>query len=463
MFAALENETYASFEGELQRVCALALARQRTLGELPTIASPSAIEHGLGALPCRLPAEGEEMGLGKAMDVLLDTVVPSLAQGQAGPRYFGFVTGGTLPSALLADMVVSMLDSNVQVHLPKETLSTVVEHLALNMLLDLLDMDRAQWSGTFTTGATSSNMLALSCARYATVRSAMNLRVQRQRGARHKDGEKHDVGGEGTSNWDPAEDGYTGPDVPPVTVFVSQAHASVEKSAAILGIGRKNVVDVGYRYEDTLAKLADTNLTRQDAEIFASTETVAFDLKRLEAALEVCHANQQAAIVVMGMGEVVTGALSNQTLQIRRLCDQYGAWLHMDAAFSAFVCLHKDFKWVSTHMNVCDSVTSDAHKTLNVPYDCGILFVKKNSAINQARQSGSVLESSHVGNHACYLDDLCGPSRTGGGASYLAAAPAPSSAPTESVVPKEASILTATLLSPLHRNVVSRWPHRHDH
>lgn len=75
-------------------------------------------------------------------------------------------------------------------------------------------------------------------------------------------------------------------------------------------------------------------------------------------------------------------------------------------AFSAFVCLLEGYQWISGHMNLCDSITTDGHKALNVPYDCGILLVKKTKPKDEI-------------SHTCLLDDVCG-AGTSGGPSYLA-------------------------------------------
>lgn len=335
--AELPHESLAVFRQALERVQALAVQRQEHLSSLPTIADGPSLKNRLTTIPRVLPPEGHELGLERAMQVLFEEVLPTLAQGQAGPRYFGFVTGGTLPSALLTDMVVSMLDSNVQVHLPRETLSTMIEKFALDMVLDVLHLDRSQWSGTFTTGATTSNVLALSCARQATVQRAVRIRRQRRREAGETVVEARD--------WDPAEDGLAGPDVPPVKVFVCQAHASIQKSAAILGIGRRSVIDLGRQVD--LASSEAGSEQRELKEALARAETLDFDLAQLATALQECQAKAEAAVVVVGMGEVVTGALSDQTLAIRMLCDRFGAWLHMDAG----TCMSAD--WIRLTMRRC--------------------------------------------------------------------------------------------------------------
>ncbi|MCO5585386.1 hypothetical protein L7F22_039319 [Adiantum nelumboides] len=442
--AELPHEPLAEFKAALKRIQEFAIERQENLSDLPTISTEDELRKGLEELPRSLPSEGNEYGLKRSINFLFDSILPTLAQGQAGPRYFGFVTGGTLPSALLADMMTTLMDTNVQVHLPKETLSTIIEKFALDMILDVLHMDRSQWTGTFTTGATASNTLALACGRQATLQRAYKIRRQRRRDAGESLPEEED-------EWDPAENGLYGPDVPPIKVFVCQAHASIQKSAAVLGIGRKNVIDLGIKLE--IPETGDKEISeeeREQMESLARAETLDFDFALLESALRECQANAEGAIVVMGMGEVVTGALTDQTLAIRLMCDKYGAWLHMDAAFSAFVCLHEEYHWLSTHMGVCDSLTSDGHKALNIPYDCGILYVKKHSALREGNQFIPPEESRTFMEHTCYLDDICGPSRFGSGPSYLASAPLQ---PSNDEDMTDAQLLSATLPSPLHRNL----------
>ncbi|KDN47758.1 PLP-dependent transferase [Tilletiaria anomala UBC 951] len=337
----------------LDELKALAVTRSRQLHDLPTIAAAADIEHALSTLPRTLPADGA--GLKGTWDLLRKEVAPALAPGHAGSRYFGFVTGGVLPEALVADWLVSLFDQNVQVHLPKETLSTYIERLSINMVLELLGLQIDRWSGTVTTGATSSNVLALASAREAVLRK-YGLKV--------------------------SEDGLAGS--PGIKVFVTQPHASVHKAASLVGVGRKNVIDVGHK-------------VLEGAPIEEQVKALDFDLNRLDEELRACTEIQQGAIVIAGLGEVNTGALTDQIPSLRRLCNRYGAWLHIDAAFSAFVCLLQEFAWVSEHLSLVDSITSDAHKQLNVPYDAGLLFIRTRSA-------GAAAD--------CELYDVCSPGKS---------------------------------------------------
>ncbi|PWO00405.1 PLP-dependent transferase [Tilletiopsis washingtonensis] len=400
-------EPFEAFSAALAELSRLAEARftTPTPREQPFVAPAAALDRALVVLPDELPEHG--LGLSRTTRVLLDDVAPALNPGQAGSRYFGFVTGGVLPSAAVADQLVTILDANVQVHLPTETVATLVEVHALKLTLSLLSLPVQRWTGTVTTGATSSNVLALACGRDAVLKRAMAAR--------------------GHADWDMAEDGLA--DAPAVTVYVALPHASIKKAAAIVGIGRARVVDLGQR-----VSVADSATAEQLAR--ARAAALDFDLDALEVRLAADSAAKQGAIVVVGMSEVNTGALAAQTPALRQLCDRYGAWLHIDAAFGAFASLVPGFEWVAEHLNLADSITSDAHKQLNVPYDCGLLFVQRHSPTA----------------HHSPLDELCGPGR-GSAPAYLAAPPKEEGeGSTDPVLAARREYLGA-LPSPLFRNI----------
>lgn len=401
----LSYETLSEFKAGLDKLVKLALERQSNLDSLSTIAENCPLESSVKQLPRDIPEQG--WGLSKSIEFLLKEIASQLNPGHAGPRYFGFVTGGVLPSALLSDWFTTLFDQNVQVHLPKETSSTVIEHFTIEMIIKILGLKSNLWSGTLTTGATSANLLALICARERTMQNCMKKR-------------------HGIDNWSAAEHGLSSSNLT-VKVFVSQAHASIKKTAALAGIGRANVVDTGNRVDQGQSIEQDDQATTQ-----ARVQCVDFDMVRLEAELKQCCSEKQPAIVVIGMGEVVTGSLSDQTLEIRKLCDKYHTWLHMDAAFSAFVCLIQGYQWISAHMNVCDSITSDGHKALNVPYDCGISLIRK--------------DIQDENSQLCILDDVCGPGKNGG-PSYLA-----SSSSSDDNQDSTLQYIT-NLPSPLNRNL----------
>ncbi|KAJ3266641.1 hypothetical protein HDU77_011389 [Chytriomyces hyalinus] len=264
------------------------------------------------------------LGTSATLAALLEKVTPALIGGQAGPRYFGFVTGGVTDAALLADLLVSSFDQNVQVHLPHVSIATTLEVAALDMAADLMRIDsRTIFTGkTLTTGATASNVLGLATGREAVALSVMG------------------------PDFSVADYGFAGFKV---TVLHASGHASIAKAAAIVGIGRKNCVD-----------LAD------------EPNSPHFDMTRLESLLGKSKDEKTGVIIVISSGEVNSGAHTRNVAEIRALADTYNAWIHMDAAFGAFAPSTE-----SHHLDLADSITSDAHKWLNVPYDCGLFYTKR--------------------------------------------------------------------------------------
>lgn len=150
----------AAFQQGLAKVTDLVRQRFSDLANLPTTPLSTTIADTIAALPRTLPQHGK--GLPATTDYLLDTLLPGILQGQSGPRYFGFVTGGVTPAAQLADIVSSSYDENAAVTLPGVTAATAIESRTLEMVLDLLDIPRDRYTGrTITTGATSSNVLGM--------------------------------------------------------------------------------------------------------------------------------------------------------------------------------------------------------------------------------------------------------------------------------------------------------------
>ncbi|KAK4053289.1 hypothetical protein OIO90_003901 [Microbotryomycetes sp. JL221] len=320
------------FIAELDRTINAVKLKLLNQHSLPTTSTPELIEHALASLPQTVPSQG--IGLHDTTTLLLDKVCPALAPGQTGPRWFGLVTGGVNPASHIADNLVTLYDPNVQIHNSKETISTSLEQLTLNWLIDMLNLNRHEFTNnSFTTGATASNVLALTLGRESVVNKIKKF--------------------QGQDDWSVAQDGF-GSTL--VQVLVSGAHASVMKAASLVGIGRKNVRDVTQQ-----GSICD------------------FDLKQLEAILKTNQQTSTGSIVVVSAGEVNTGGWTSNVDKIATLCKLYDAWLHIDAAFGAFAILSKKFEHVAKDLSFADSITGDAHKCNNVPYDCGFLFSKTNT------------------------------------------------------------------------------------
>lgn len=275
-----------------------------------------------------LPSEG--IGFQAIQEHIHIDLVPACNKPSKSPNYYGFVTGGATQAAAFADTVVVDVDQNMHSHLPNDTIATDVEDRALSMVCELLDLSPGEWNHRiFTTGATASNVLGLACGREYVV---------------------HQASAKGISV---AEYGIYEAmqlaNIDSIQVLTTVPHSSLRKAASIVGFGRSSVKDVGMAHSPQR-----------------------FDVEALESALK---APRTVSIVAVSCSEVNTGLFAttgSDMLALRRLCDRYGAWLHIDAAFGLLARALPHLKVYETvrdgvaGMEFADSITGDAHKLLNV-------------------------------------------------------------------------------------------------
>lgn len=245
----------------------------------------------------------------------------------AGPRYFGFVMGGSTPAALAGDWLASALDQNggswIMSPAAAQTELTVVR-----WLLDLFDLP-ASWHGALTTGATMANFCGLAAARQW---------VSRRLG------------------FDAARDGLGGH--PSLRVISStEVHQSAIKALGMLGLGRGAITRV-------------------------PAPGGVIDLEAFERALSATH---EPVIVIANASEVNTGAFDPiRAMADRCAAHEGGAWLHVDGAFGLYAALSPAHRQLLDGVALADSVAADAHKWLNVPYDCGVFFVRDREPLRAA-------------------------------------------------------------------------------
>ena len=283
----------------------------------------------LASIDGELPDEG--IGPVAALEQLADPAMRG-AIASAGPRFFHFVVGGTTPAALGADWLTSTIDQNVGMW-PASPIASKAEMVAIRWLRDLFGLS-PDGGGVLTTGATMANYSAL-----AAARRWWGL----QRGI------------------DVDEDGIAG--LPPIPVFSSgYVHASSVKALGMLGIGRGSI-----------RKVTKDDIGRVDLDALQR------ELHELE---------NGPAIIIANAGEVNAGDF-DPISEMADLAERYGAWLHVDGAFGLFAGVSPKTAHLTRGVERARSVTCDGHKWLNVPHDCGFVFVSDMSLLSGAFASGA--------------------------------------------------------------------------
>jgi aromatic-L-amino-acid decarboxylase len=238
--------------------------------------------------------------------------------GSASARFFAWVTGGALPSALAADWLTAIWDQNAAMYASGPA-AAVVEEIAGEWMKDLLDLPRTA-SFAFTTGCQQAHFTCLAAARATVLRNA---------------------------GWNVTADGLFG--APPVNVLVSEhRHGSIDRALRFLGFGNRSLVP--------LATGPRGNI-RPDA---------------LEAAL---NEHTGPKIVVLNAADLNIGAFDAAERLIPP-AKQADAWVHVDGAFGLFARASRTKRALVAGVEMADSWATDAHKWLNVPFDCGMAFVK---------------------------------------------------------------------------------------
>jgi glutamate/tyrosine decarboxylase-like PLP-dependent enzyme len=303
----------------------LATIRERHVG---ATASGDELREMLGG---PLPESGDDGG--RVVDDLARAAQNGTTASQ-GPRYFGFVTGGSLPVATAADWLVSAWDQNAQVYV-MSPLASVVEGIAAGWLKDVLGLPAA-WSVGFVTGAQMANFTALIAARNHVLRQV---------------------------DWDVERLGLFG--APQIDVIVSEeSHRTVFTALRMVGLGAERL----HRVE-----------TDDDGRM------------RRDHLAELLRRGSGPCIVCTQVGNVNTGA-ADPLATIAPLTRARGGWLHVDAAFGLWAAASPSLRHLVDGVDLADSVATDAHKWLNVPYDSGIVL----TAHPEAHQRGLLMPAHYI-------------------------------------------------------------------
>jgi glutamate/tyrosine decarboxylase-like PLP-dependent enzyme len=252
----------------------------------------------------------------RVIDDLVAAAGPGLVA-TTGPRYFGFVIGGALPSATAADMLAVGWDQPAYNGLSAPA-AAVAEEVSGEWLKELLGIPAGASFG-FVTGAQAANTVGLAAARHEVLRVA-----------------GHDVEREGLFG------------APRVRVVASaERHATIDRSLRLLGFGASAVTEVP----------ADAN--------------GAIDIGRLREVL--ANGGTGPTIVVLQAGNVNTGACDD-LVAATAVAHEHSAWVHVDGAFGLWAAASPAHRHLVAGIETADSWGCDGHKWLNVPYDSGYVF-----------------------------------------------------------------------------------------
>jgi len=277
-------------------------------------------EEMLAAFDGPLPDEGLDPVA--VLDELAVTVDTGLT-GNAGPRFFGFVVGGHLPVAVGADWLTSTWDQNAGLN-SLAPAAGAVEVVAGRWLVDALRLPAGSSVG-FVTGGMMANYSCLAAARHAVLARA---------------------------GWDVAKRGLF--DAPRVRIVVGHhRHDTIDRAVRYLGLG-----------QDALVEVVSDDQGRIDVD----------DLTRVLA-----HGEGPVIVCLQG-GEVHTGAFDDFAAAVP-VARRYGAWVHVDGAFGLWAAASPTHRHLTLGLADADSWATDAHKTLNVPYDSGLAIVRDPAAL----------------------------------------------------------------------------------
>lgn len=287
----------------------------------------------------RLAIELRDEGLDpvRVIDELAAATEGALVRSSGG-RFFAWVIGGALPSALAADWLTSTWDQNAVLHACGPAVA-VAEEVAGGWLKELLDLPR-EASFAFTTGCQLAHFTGLAAARQAVLRDA-----------------GHDLD----------EHGLIG--APRVRLLVNELrHRSVDRALKYLGFGRRDV--------SLLAVDVDGRL-------------------RAPALAAALRAATGPTIVVLNAGDINTAAIDAFT-ELVPLAHEHRAWVHVDGAFGLIARASVARRSLLAGIEQADSWATDAHKWLNVPFDCGIAFVRDAAA----HRAAMTVRADYIEHHA---------------------------------------------------------------
>lgn len=276
---------------------------------------------------------------------MLDELGSPATVNQTGGRYFGFVNGGAIPVGLAAKWLADVWDQNAGLYV-MSPISATLEQVCENWLKSMFSLPDSTVAG-FVGGTSVASLCGLAAARHHQLQKR---------------------------NWDVNQQGLFG--APRLRVVMGmETHGTVVKMLSLLGLGAEAIEWVPC---DEQGRMLVEHLPSLD----------------------------DSCILVLQAGNVNSGAFD----QFSYLCDkarQAGAWVHVDGAFGLWAAASTRFSHLTEGIEFADSWSVDGHKTLNTPYDCGVILCKHPQALTAAlHQQGSYIEFSDKRDNMIYTPDM---------------------------------------------------------
>ncbi|WP_343856322.1 pyridoxal phosphate-dependent decarboxylase family protein [Aliiglaciecola litoralis] len=262
-----------------------------------------------------------------------------------GGRYYGFVNGGVLPIGRAARWLADTWDQNAALYVMSPIAATL-EAQCEKWLKQLFNLPAGTVAG-LVTGTSVASLCGLAAARY---RQLTRL------------------------NWDIENHGVFG--APKLRIILGrQTHGTVIKMLNLLGFGQQNIEWIDC---DQQGRMQVDNLPELDA----------------------------SCILVLQAGNVCTGTFDHFK-QIMPIAKRANAWVHVDGAFGLWAAASPEFARLTDGVEHANSWSVDGHKTLNTPYDCGIVLCDDQPAITHAlHQQGSYIQHSGDRDSMMFTPDM---------------------------------------------------------
>lgn len=264
---------------------------------------------------------------------------------QTGGRYFGFVDGGIVPSALAAKWLSDTWDQNAGLYV-MSPVASVLEEVCEKWIVDLLKLPEGTAAG-FVSGSSTATLCGLTAGR--------NYLLEQ-------------------SGYDVSKKGLFG--APEIRVILGEgAHSTVYKALSILGLGSERLIKVP---TDSQGRIIADSVPDLD----------------------------NRTLLILQAGNVNSGAFDSFETLCKKARDA-GAWVHVDGAFGLWAAASEKLSHLASGIELADSWSVDAHKTLNAPYDNGIVLCRKRDALTNAlHMTGSYIIYSSNRDGMLYTTDM---------------------------------------------------------